>query len=68
MSPPAIKKVAMEAKPIVTAVVTPSKRRTSTPAKIANITMADYPSYSVALTAFKTSCMASLLASSATFS
>ena len=39
MSPPAIKKVAMEAKPIVTAVVTPSKSRTKTPAKIANITI-----------------------------
>ena len=41
MSPPAIKKVAMEAKPIVTAVVTPKSKSNNTPAKIANITIRD---------------------------
>ena len=45
MSPPASKNVAAEAKPIVTAVVTPKSIRTSTEAKMTNITMTQPPSY-----------------------
>lgn len=45
MSPPASKNVAAEAKPIVTAVVTPKSIRTSTEAKMTNITMTKPPSY-----------------------